>query len=165
LRRSNWKNSLGLAVLLGLAISVFQLVAGGRGPAALEVLSTPQGWLLLPVALVFLLLTAGFTEEVFFRGFLQTRLETRFESPWSAIVIVTLLFSVYHVPYAFLNPNWPTAGDLPAAVGAAFTQGVPGGLLLGWLYLRSDRNLVACVVLHSMINWLPALTLIKFGGG
>lgn len=164
MKRSNWKNHLGIAITVGLVLSGMNLFMGGRGQAALEVLSTPQGWLLLPIALVFLLLTAGLTEEVFFRGFLQTRIETRFESPWIAIAIVTVLFSVYHVPYAYLNPNWPSAGNLPAAVQSAFVQGIPGGLILGWLYQRSDRNLFACIALHSLINWFPALTMIKMGG-
>jgi len=164
MKRSNWRNHLGVAIAAGTVLSGLNLFLGGRGPAALEVLSTPQGWLLLPVALGFLLLTAGLTEEIFFRGFLQTRIETRFGSPWVAIGIVTLLFSVYHVPYAYLNPNWPSAGDLPAAIQSAFVQGIPGGLILGWLYLRSDRNLFACVALHSLINWFPALTMIRMGG-
>lgn len=164
LRRSNWRNHLGIAIAAGLAISALQLVIGNRGGAALEILSTAKGWLLLPIALVFLLFTAGLTEEFFFRGFLQTRLETRFGSPWVAIAIVTLIFSIYHVPYAYLNPNWPSAGDLPAAIRNAFIQGIPGGLILGWLYLRSDRNLVACIVLHSLVNWFPALTMIRLGG-
>jgi membrane protease YdiL (CAAX protease family) len=44
------------------------------------------------------------------------------------------------------------------------SNGVPGGLVLGALYVKSNRNLVACVVLHSMIGAFPAMTLLKFGG-
>ncbi len=36
--------------------------------------------------------------------------------------------------------------------------------MLGVLYARSGRNLVPCVILHSMINAAPAMALIKFGG-
>jgi len=165
LTKKTWKNKIGLAAGAGVAISLLQLVIGARGKLAIDVLSTPTGWLLLPVALLLLFLTAGFTEEVFFRGFLQTRLEARLKSTWMAIGIVTILFSVYHIPYAYLNPNWSSAGDLPAAISSAFAQGIPGGIILGWLYKRSDHNLVACVVLHSMINWFPALTMIKINGG
>ncbi|MFQ5529671.1 MAG: hypothetical protein ACE5FP_04915 [Gemmatimonadota bacterium] len=42
-------------------------------------------------------------------------------------------------------------------------QGVVGGLVLGTVYERAGRNLIASVVVHSLINALPAMTLIKFG--
>jgi membrane protease YdiL (CAAX protease family) len=47
---------------------------------------------------------------------------------------------------------------------AAFANGLPGGLLLGVLYSRSGNNLLPCVLLHSMINAAPAMTVIRFGG-
>jgi membrane protease YdiL (CAAX protease family) len=43
-------------------------------------------------------------------------------------------------------------------------NGVPGGLVLGALYVVSRGNLLACVVLHSLINAAPAMTMIHFGG-
>jgi membrane protease YdiL (CAAX protease family) len=44
-------------------------------------------------------------------------------------------------------------------------QGFVGGLILGAVYERTGRNLVASVLVHSLINALPAMTMIKFGGG
>ncbi|NIQ59935.1 MAG: hypothetical protein GWN85_42720 [Gemmatimonadetes bacterium] len=76
------------------------------------------------------------------------------------------LASVYFAAYlAYLNPNWPSAGDWGAAWSAALGQGVPAGLILGGLYLVSGRNLIACVLLHSMINAVPAMTMIHLSGG
>ena len=106
---------------------------------------------------------AGFTEE-FFRGFLQTRVEVLVGSPRAAIAIVTVMFSIYHLPYAYLNPMWPSAGDWEFAWRASLANGLPGGLVLGSLYQLSGRNLVPCIILHSMINAAPAMTLIRFGG-
>ena len=77
---------------------------------------------------------------------------------------MALLFGVYHLPYAYFNPFWPSAGDWSAAWVAALGNGVPGGLVLGTLYVKSNRNLVPCIVLHSMIGAFPAMTLLKFGG-
>jgi len=45
---------------------------------------------------------------------------------------------------------------------SAMGQGVPAGLVLGGLYLGTNRNLLPCVILHSSINVLPAMTLMKF---
>ena len=38
-------------------------------------------------------------------------------------------------------------------------------LELGFVYERSDKNLVASVLVHALIDTLPAMTLITFGGG
>jgi len=97
------------------------------------------------------------------RGFLQTRVEALARSKWLTVLIVSLLFRVYHLPYAYFNPNWPSAGDWGAAWVAALGNGVPGGLVLGALYVKSNRNLVACIVLQSMIGAFPAMTALKFG--
>jgi len=44
-------------------------------------------------------------------------------------------------------------------------QGIIGGLVLGAVYERSKRNLFASVLVHALINLLPAATMIKFGSG
>lgn len=111
-----------------------------------------------------MLVTAGFTEEFFFRGYLQTRLEVLTGSAGLAILIAALFFSLYHLPYALLNPRWPSAGSLPLALGAAFANGIPGCLILGALCVKSGQYLLPCIILHSMINAAPAMTLIRFGG-
>ncbi len=82
-------------------------------------------------------------------------------------MVTPILFGIYHVPYAYLNPNWPSAGDWGAAWLAALGQGIPGGLILGGMYLWSRQNLFASVVLHSLINAIPGMAMIRFsvGGG
>jgi membrane protease YdiL (CAAX protease family) len=143
---------------------VLQVTLFGNRQEILALVESGRALWLYPLMLLLMFGMAGFTEEFFFRGFLQTRLEVLTRSPWTAIAIVTVMFSLYHVPYAYLNPMWPSAGDWGLAWQAAFSNGVPGGLVLGALYTLSGRNLVPCIVLHSMINAAPAMTLIKFGG-
>ncbi len=99
-----------------------------------------------------------------FRGFLQTRLTALFRSRIVGLFVSALLFGLYHVPYAYLNPNWPSYGDLGAALRSAMGQGGIGGLVLGGLYLVSRGNLLACVVLHAGINAVWVMTMIRFGG-
>ena len=164
LRRKGAARGLGTALLIGIAITVLQVTAFGHRDAILAVVDSGRALWLYPIALVLMFATAGFTEEFFFRGFLQTRLETLTGSAWSAILLATLFFSLYHLPYALLNPRWPSAGSLPLALGAAFANGLPGGLILGALYTKSGNNLIPCILLHSMINAAPAMTLIRFGG-
>lgn len=162
LRRAGWKKGLGWALGLGLLVTILQVALFQHRDEILALVRSGRALWLYPLTLVLMFATAGFTEEFFFRGFLQTRLETLTRSPWLAIAIASVLFSLYHVPYAFLL--WQSAGDWGLAFRAAFANGLMGGVVLGVLYTRSGRNLVPCIVLHSMINAAPAMTLIRFGG-
>jgi membrane protease YdiL (CAAX protease family) len=165
IRRGNLRKGVGWALLLGTAFGFVQIFLSGNSAETQEAIRTGRALYLLPLGFVLMMLLAGFTEEFFFRGFLQTRAEALLRSKWLAVLIVSLLFGLYHLPYAYFNPNWPSAGDWSASWVAALGNGVPGGLVLGALYVKSNRNLVACVVLHSMIGAFPAMTLLKFGGG
>ena len=162
LRKGNLKNGILWAILLGLAISVLQLIVSRQTDEFWELLRSGRAILYFPLALLLLLLPAGFTEEFFFRGVLQTRLVALVRSRFWAIVVTSLLFGIYHLPYAYLNPNWPSNDNWSAALAAALGQGIPAGIVLGVLYARTQNNLLACVVLHSFINILPAMTMIKF---
>ena len=164
LRRGNLRTGVGWALGAGILLGLFQLTQRSAGPELWELIRTGKALYLFPLAAAFGLLTAGFTEEFFFRGFLQTRVERLTGSPWIAILLVTLAFGLYHVPYAYLNPNWPTAGDLPAAFRVAMVEGGLGGIILGGAYVLWKRNLLACIVLHGMIDAVPIMTMIKFGG-
>ena len=134
------------------------------GPDLWELIRTGKALYLFPLAAAFGLVTAGFTEEFFFRGFLQTRVEKLTGSPWAAVLLVAVAFGLYHVPYAYLNPAWPTAGDFPAALRLGLVEGGLGGVVLGTAYVLWKRNLLACIVLHAMIDAVPIMTMIKFGG-
>lgn len=164
LSKSRLRNGIGLAVLVGLGMSLLQLVMSESAGEIVKVFTSGQFLILMPLVFIMMLVTAGFTEEFFFRGILQTRLQVLLGSKTLAIVVAAFCFGLYHLPYAFLNPDWPTHGDFIAALGSALFQGGVGGLILGWLYTRSGKNLVACVVAHSLINMLPGMSMIHFGG-
>jgi hypothetical protein len=137
---------------------------GGQADAIQDLIRTGRAVWLFPMTFLLMVALAGFTEEVMFRGYLQTRVETLLDSRWWAVVVTSVLFGLYHLPYAYMNPRWPSHGDWGAAWIAAMGNGVPGGLVLGALYVVSRGNLLACVVLHSLINAAPAMTMIHFGG-
>jgi len=165
LGKVRWTRGLGVALLLGVLLGIFQIFASRSGAAAQEAFRTGRAAWLLPVAFLFMLLTAGFTEELFFRGFLQTRLEGLLQSRVAGLLVASFCFGVYHLPYAYFNPRWPSAGHWGQAWGAALGQGIPGGLILGALFLHSGRNLLAPAVLHALVDAFPAMGLLHFGSG
>ncbi len=156
---------LGPAILLGIVLSIGQLVIGSKADEVIRLFRDGTGFYMYPLVVILLLFTVGITEEVLFRGVLQTRFTQVLGSPVLSVLVVSVLFSVYHIPYAYLNPNWPSAGNLLAATGAAFANGMLGGIILGWTYEKSGHNLVACTVVHALINSLPAMTVIEFNIG
>ncbi|MFQ5706655.1 MAG: lysostaphin resistance A-like protein [bacterium] len=161
LQRDNLKTGIVWAILLGLALSVLQLFLSRSSDKIWQLIVSGKAMVLFPLVLVLMLLTAGFTEEFFFRGILQTRLAKLLHSTFWAVVVTSVLFGVYHLPYAYLNPNWPSQHDWEAAFSAALGQGIPAGLIFGFIYARTRNNLVACIVVHSLNNVLPAMTMVK----
>lgn len=163
IRRGNLKRGLWWAVLLGFALSSVQLLLSRHQQEIWQLLRSGKALWLFPLVFVMMLFLAGFTEEWFFRGILQTRLVKLLKSKVWGVVLTAFLFGIYHLPYAYLNPNWPSHGDWGAAFASALGQGVPMGLILGAVYERTENNLLACILIHALFNSLPAMTMIKFG--
>ena len=159
--------SQGFVWVAGAAVLIagIQLLTP-QGEAIIAAVRSGEALYLLPLAMLLMLLLAATTEEVFFRGVLQTRLHAWFRSHFWAVAVCSVLFGLYHLPYAYLNPNWPSAGDWGDAFRMAMSNGILGGVVLGVIYARS-RNLLAVMVTHAFINAFPAMSLLKgmFGGG
>ncbi|MHB1390616.1 MAG: CPBP family intramembrane glutamic endopeptidase [Thermoleophilia bacterium] len=163
LAKSNLKNGILLAILAALGLSALQINFSPDRQEIWTQISSGKILFTMPLAFIFMLLTAGFTEEYFFRGILQTRIVKALDSRLWGVAVVALLFGFYHLPYAYLNPDWPSHGDWMAALGSAFGDGVLIGIALGAVYEKSKNNLLACVIMHSLLNALPAVAMIKFG--
>ena len=155
LERRRWAQGLVWAIPIGFALCALQFWASRDAPLMVNLLQSTRAWTLVPTAFGLSFVTAGFTEEFFFRGFLQVRFRQLFGHAAIAIAITSLLFGLYHLPYAYLNPHWPSHGHWTAAAGAAFGQGIPGGLILGVIFHKSRENLLASVTVHSLINLFP----------
>jgi membrane protease YdiL (CAAX protease family) len=155
IERARLLNGLPWAVPIGILLCALQFWASRDGQLMARLVFSSRALTLLPTALGLSLVTAGFTEEFFFRGFLQTSLHRALGRAWLAIIVTSVLFGLYHLPYAYLNPRWPSHGHWPAAVSAAFGQGIPAGLILGTVFHKSRENLLASVTIHALINLFP----------
>ena len=158
----NLGRGLVWAIPAGLALGTLQLLASRHRDAIFELISSGRVVYLLPLACGLMLLTAASTEEFFFRGVLQTRLAALVRSRAVAILLTSVLFGLFHWPYAYLVPHWPSHGDLWAALQAAMCVGLLGGVVLGVVYELSGRNLLACAIVHALINAVPGMTQVRF---
>lgn len=88
-------------------------------------------------------LTAGVGEELFYRRWLQTRLEALLGS-WSGIALQAIAFGLMHL-------GSHTSGEPVVDVARVLVAQGSFGLLMGILWWRF-RNLAAIIVAHLLIN-------------
>jgi membrane protease YdiL (CAAX protease family) len=162
------RQGLGKALLSGLLAFVILLpfILMSMPAAQLtkihDILRQPlQALFIIPVSFLLLLFTAGFTEEMFFRGILQSRLAKVMKSEMRSCLITAFLFGLYHLPYAYFLSDWPTHGNFTWAIASVMTEQMIAGLILGVLWMRT-RNLTSSILLHTLIDLLPAMTMLHF---
>lgn len=120
---------------LGQALDSLAWVLGLEGGGALEMIRralTRASPGMLALALLGIGVFAGFAEELFFRGFMQTRLVARWP-PWAAVTAAALGFGILHLD--------------PVHAALAFVL----GLYLGFLVERSG-SVVPAVICHAVNN-------------
>jgi CAAX protease family protein len=100
----------------------------------------------LPVYLMWLgigIVSGGLAEEMFFRGYLITRLQTAFQglrlAPVFAVFIAGLIFGYGHFYYQGLS-GWITTGMI--------------GVVIGGLFLIYKRNLWPLIIAHAFVDSL-----------
>ena len=132
----------GIVVLVGANNVITRLfaavdVAIGDNAAVTVGIGEP-GYLLTMVA--FSLLVVGPAEELLFRGVVQSRLRETW-GVWPAILVATVLFGLSHAS---------VSGGLGGVVAYILTATILG-VLLGYLYERTD-NIVVPAVVHGVNN-------------
>ena len=100
----------------------------------------------VPVYLMWLgigIISGGLAEEMFFRGYLITRLQTAFKglglAPVFAVFIAGLIFGFGHYYYQGLS-GWITTGMI--------------GVVIGCLFLLYKRNLWPLIIAHAFVDSL-----------
>jgi membrane protease YdiL (CAAX protease family) len=87
---------------------------------------------------LFIIITAAFTEEMLFRGYLMPRLQLLFKNKLWSIIISALLFGLAHFRYAtFIN----IAG--PVLIGLIFA-----------CYYQKYRNITTLIICHFLIDFI-----------
>jgi membrane protease YdiL (CAAX protease family) len=93
--------------------------------------------------LIFTTLTAGVTEELIFRGYMQPRLEKAFNSPVVAIIITAFLFAALHTSYGTLIQFM-----VPLFIGILFS-----------VFYSKYRNIKILILCHFLVDTLSLLAL------
>ncbi|QKG71472.1 CPBP family intramembrane glutamic endopeptidase [Erythrobacter mangrovi] len=142
---------IGRSVFQGFILSIVLVLAAVGALAALAALGLPYGSgakIAPSLALVTLtVIRAGIAEEIFFRGFALERIEALTGSKVAAVVITVAAFAGFHF-----------SGGL-AGVLLAFVLG-----LILTLYYVWKRDLLAAIVAHFLVDFVPNVVLPLLGG-
>ncbi|ANI89858.1 hypothetical protein A9P82_11510 [Arachidicoccus ginsenosidimutans] len=125
----------GVVILAGIVVAILQkLFKFQTKSARLETilnLFRPRYWLALLTCL-----TAGITEELIFRGYIQTRLMKLANNVWFGIIISAFLFALFHLSYG-------TVGEF---VGVFFI-----GIIFAYYYWKY-RSLKTLMIVHFIVD-------------
>lgn len=157
--RAGLQNALKVtAVIIPLSIPVLY-ATGEQQRASIQLIIRQPLQAIVPFISSFALalLTAGFVEEFFFRGILQSRLAFCLRSEWRGLLVASLLFGLFHLPLYFYSPFEPTQGNFLWALTSVLTEQTVAGILLGTLWART-HNLAAPLLFHAFVNALAWMT-------
>lgn len=94
-----------------------------------------------PFLLLFTCITAGITEEIIFRGYIQTRIELIFKSPALGIILSAVFFSLGHSLYGTVQE---IVG--PLVIGLIFS-----------IYYYKYKNIYFLMVFHFLFDYTQIL--------
>ncbi len=151
-----WRNVL-LAVLqfAGIVVcSILLSLAFGQSP---DQLAFTEDFSFTGVGIAGALLTvtlASIIEEVGWKGYCEDSIGAYMNWFWESLIF-GVLWSFWHFPLLFIRGTYQ-AGLMvnPLYVVNFFISGIPLGYIITWVYLVSDRSILACMIYHLAVNFM-----------
>ena len=107
------------------------------------------------IAGAFLTITvASIIEEVGWKGYCEDSIGNYMNWFWESMIF-GVLWSFWHFPLIFIQGTYQ-AGLMvnPLYVINFFVSGIPMGFVITWVYLVSDRSILACMIFHLFVNFM-----------
>ena len=100
------------------------------------------------------ILVASIIEEVGWKGYCEDSIGDYMNWFWESMIF-GVLWSLWHLPLLFISGTYQ-AGLMvnPLYVVNFFISGVPMGFIITWVYLVSDRSILACMIFHLFVNFM-----------
>ena len=151
-----WLNVL-LAVFLFALIIVCSILLSLAFGQSLEQFSFTDDFSFTGVGIGSALLTillASVIEEVGWKGYCEDSIGNYMNWFWESLIFGAL-WSFWHFPLLFIKGTYQ-AGLMvnPLYVVNFFISGIPLGFIITWVYLASDRSILACMVFHLFVNFM-----------
>ena len=97
---------------------------------------------------------ASIIEEVGWKGYCEDSIGNYMNWFWESMIFGAL-WSFWHFPLIFIKGTYQ-AGLMvnPLYVVNFFISGIPMGFVITWVYLVSDRSILACMIFHLFVNFM-----------
>ena len=151
-----WRNVL-LAILQFAGIVVCSILLSLAFGQSLDQFSFTEDFSFTGVGIGSALITvtlASIIEEVGWKGYCEDSIGAYMNWFWESLIFGAL-WSFWHFPLLFIKGTYQ-AGLMvnPLYVINLFISGIPLGYIITWVYLVSDRSILACMVYHLTVNFL-----------
>ncbi|MBR5109748.1 MAG: CPBP family intramembrane metalloprotease [Clostridia bacterium] len=151
-----WVNVF-LAVLLFAFVVVCSILLSLAFGQSLNQFSWTEDFSFTGVGIGSALLTilfASIIEEVGWKGYCEDSIGQYMNWFWESMIFGAL-WSLWHLPLIFIRGTYQ-AGLMvnPLYVVNFFISGIPLGFIITWVYLVSDRSILACMVFHLFVNFM-----------
>ena len=97
---------------------------------------------------------ASILEEVGWKGYCEDSIGHYMNWFWESMIFGAI-WSFWHFPLIFIKGTYQ-AGLMvnPLFVVNFFVSAIPMGFIITWVYLVSDRSILACMVFHLFVNFM-----------
>ena len=151
-----WRNViLAVALFAGMiAVTILLSLAFGQ---SLDQFSFTEDFSFTGVGIGSALMTivvASIFEEVGWKGYCEDSIGNYMNWFWESMIF-GVLWSLWHLPLIFIKGTYQ-AGLMvnPLYVVNFFVSGIPMGFIITWVYLASDRSILACMIFHLFVNFM-----------
>ena len=151
-----WQNVI-LAIIVFAAIIVASILLSLLFGQSIEQFAFTKDFSFTGVGLAgafITILVASIIEEVGWKGYCEDSIGDYMNWFWESMIF-GVLWSLWHLPLLFI-PGTYQAGLMvnPLYVANFFISGVPMGFIITWVYLVSDRSILACMIFHLFVNFM-----------
>ena len=100
------------------------------------------------------ILLASIIEEVGWKGYCEDSIGNYMNWFWESLVF-GVIWSLWHFPLLFIPGTYQAGLTVNSLyVVNFFVSGIPLGYIITWVYLASDRSVLACMIFHLFVNFM-----------
>ena len=103
---------------------------------------------------LFTIIIASILEEIGWKGYCEDSIGNYMNWFWES-VIFGAIWSFWHFPLIFISGTYQASLMVdPLFVINFFVSAIPMGFIITWVYLASDRSILACIIFHLFVNFM-----------
>lgn len=151
-----WVNVFGAVIVFALIVFFSIMISLLFGQSASQFSFTDDfSFTGVGIGTAFVTITlASIIEEVGWKGYCEDSIGEYMNWFWESLIF-GILWSLWHLPLIFIKGTYQ-AGLMvnPLYVINFFISGIPLGYIITWVYLVSDRSILACMIFHLCVNFM-----------